>query len=170
MGIAQSFLPEFDQEMANTRKTLERVPDNKWEYKPHAKSGTMGWYAGHLSNLPMWASVTMAQDSLDMAPPGGEAPVQLPNPKNTQEVLENFDKNVAEARKAISAAADGDFMKPWSLQRGGQNIFTLPKAAVIRGFVMNHIIHHRGQLTVYLRLNDIPVPALYGPSGDEGSF
>ena len=170
MPIAQAILPEFDQEMANTRKTLERVADDKWEYKPHPKSGTMGWYAAHLSNLPMWATVALAQDSLDMAPPSGQAPMQLPSPKNKREVLENFDKNVADARKAIAAAADADFMKPWSLQRGGQNIFTMPKVAVVRAFVMNHIIHHRGQLTVYLRLNDIPVPALYGPSGDEGSF
>ena len=169
MGIAQSFLPEFDQEMANTRKTLERVSDEKWEYKPHPKSGTMGWYAGHLSNLPLWAVVTLKQDVLDMAPVSGQ-PLQLPSPKNKKEVLENFDKNVADARKGIEAASDEELRKIWSLERGGQKLMSMPKAVVLRSFVMNHIIHHRGQLTVYLRLNDIPVPALYGPSGDEGSF
>ena len=169
MGIAQSFLPEFDQEMANTRKTLERVSDEKWEYKPHPKSGTMGWYAAHLSNLPLWAVVTLKQNVLDMAPASGQ-PMQLPSPKNKKEVLENFDKNVADARKGIEAASDEELRKIWSLERGGQKLMSMPKAVVLRSFVMNHIIHHRGQLTVYLRLNDIPVPALYGPSGDEGSF
>ena len=165
MAIAQSLLPEFDQEMANTRKTLERVPDNKWDYKPHPKSGTMGWYAGHLSNLPSWPIFTIRQDELDLA-----QPFDWPSTKNRKEVLEVFDKNVAEARKAIAGASDQELMKPWSLKKGGQTLMTLPKVAVLRGFVMNHIIHHRGQLTVYLRLNDIPVPALYGPSGDEGAF
>jgi uncharacterized damage-inducible protein DinB len=169
MSIAQSLLPEFDQEMANTRKTLERVPDKKWDYKPHVKSGTMGWYAGHLSNIPGWATVTVKQDSFDLAPAGGQ-PVQQPGPKNLKEALAIFDKNVAEARKALQSASDELLLKPWSLQKAGQNLMTLPKVAVLRGFVFSHIIHHRGQLTVYLRLNDIPVPALYGPSGDEGSF
>ena len=169
MGIAQSFLPEFDQEMANTRKTLERVSDEKWEYKPHPKSGTMGWYAGHLSNLPLWAVVTLKQDVLDMAPVSGQ-PLQLPAPKNKKEVLENFDKNVADARKGIEAASDEELRKIWSLERGGQKLMSMPKAVVLRSFVMNHIIHHRAQLTVYLRLNDLPVPALYGPSADEGNF
>jgi len=165
MPIAQSLLPEFDQEMANTRKTLERIPDNKWDYKPHAKSGTMGWYAGHLANLPSWPIFTIGQDELDLA-----QPFDMPSTKNRQEVLAVFDKNVAEARKAIAGASDQELMKPWTLKKGVQTLMTLPKVAVLRGFVMNHIIHHRGQLTVYLRLNDIPVPALYGPSGDEGSF
>lgn len=165
MAIAQALLPEFDQEMANTRKTLERVPDSKWDYKPHPKSGTMGWYAGHLANLPSWPIFTIRQDELDLA-----QPFDTPSTKNRAEVLAVFDKNVADARQAIAGASDQELMKPWSLKKGGQTLMTLPKVAVLRGFVMNHIIHHRGQLTVYLRLNDIPVPALYGPSGDEGNF
>ena len=165
MAIAQALLPEFDQEMANTRKTLERVPDSKWDYKPHPKSGTMGWYAGHLANLPSWPIFTIRQDELDLA-----QPFDMPSTKNRAEVLAVFDKNVADARQAIAGASDQELMKPWSLKKGGQTLMTLPKVAVLRGFVMNHIIHHRGQLTVYLRLNDIPVPALYGPSGDEGAF
>ena len=165
MAIAQSLLPEFDQEMASTRKTLERIPDDKWDYKPHPKSGTMGWYAGHLANLPSWPIFTIAQDELDLA-----GPFEMPSTKNRQEVLAVFDKNVAEARKAIAGASDQELMKTWTLKKSGQTLMSLPKVAVLRGFVMNHIIHHRGQLTVYLRLNDIPVPALYGPSGDEGAF
>lgn len=169
MAIAESLLPEFDQEMANTRKTLERVPDEKSDFKPHAKSGSMGWLAAHLANLPLWAAVTLQQDSLDLEPPGGQT-FQLPSPKTREEVLEVFDKHVAQARQGIASASDAQMMKPWSLLKGGQKLMTMPKIAVLRGFVLNHIIHHRGQLTVYLRLNDLPVPALYGPSADEGSF
>jgi uncharacterized damage-inducible protein DinB len=169
MGIAQSLLPEFEAEMANTRKTLERVPDEKFDWKPHAKSGAMGWLAAHLANLPLWAVVTLQQDALDMAPPGGQT-FQLPSPKNRKEVLEVFDQHVAQARKLIAGASDELWMKPWVLQRAGQDIFRMPKIAVLRTFVLNHIIHHRAQLGVYLRLNDLPVPAIYGPSADEGSF
>ncbi|MGH9641738.1 MAG: DinB family protein [Terriglobales bacterium] len=165
MTIAQGLLPEFDQEMANTRKTLERVPDDKWDYKPHSKSGTMGWYAAHLANLASWPIFTIGQDELDLS-----QPFDMPSTKNRQEVLAVLDKNVADARKAIAGASDQELMKTWTLKKGGQTLMSLPKIAVLRGFVMNHIIHHRGQLTVYLRLNDIPVPALYGPSGDEGNF
>jgi uncharacterized damage-inducible protein DinB len=169
MAIAQSLLPEFDQEMANTRRTLERVPDEKWDFKPHPKSGTMGWLAGHVSNLPLWAVVTFKQDVLDMAPVGGQ-PLQLPQPRNRKEMLENFDKNVSDARQGLESVTDEQLRTTWSLERGGQKIMAMPKVVVLRSFVMNHIVHHRAQLTVYLRLNDIPVPSLYGPSADEGSF
>ena len=169
MAIAQSLLPEFEQEMANTRKTLERVPDEKFEFKPHPKSGSMGWLAGHLANLPLWAVMTLQQDSLDIAPAGGQ-PFKLPDTKNRQQVLEVFDRNVADAKKGIAAASDEQLMKPWSLLKTGQPIMTMPKVVVLRSFVMNHIIHHRAQMGVYLRLNDLPVPSIYGPSADEGSF
>lgn len=169
MAIAQSLLPEFDNEMANTRKTLERVPDGKFDWKPHPKSGSMGWLAGHLANIPHWVTIAVQQDSLDLAPAGGP-PTPPPAPKNNKELLQNFDRNVADARTAIAAASDEQLMKPWSLLKTGQTILTLPKAGVLRAFVMNHIIHHRAQLGVYLRLNDIPVPSIYGPSADEGSF
>ncbi len=169
MAISQALLPEFDREMANTRKTLERVPDDKLTWKPHPKSGTMLWLASHLANLPLWVVVTMAQDSFDMDPPGGSS-FKLPAMNSRAETLAVFDEHVKQARATIAAAADPEFMKPWSLLKGGQTIFTLPKIGVLRSFVMNHLIHHRGQLTVYFRLNDIPVPALYGPSGDEIGF
>jgi len=169
MSISASLLPEFDQEMANTRKALERIPDDKFDWKPHEKSGTMGWMANHLSNLPSWTTFTINQDSLDLAPVDGE-PFKW-EPKTSREALLNdFDKNVAAARDAIAGASDEELIKPWSLLKGGVTLMTLPKIAVLRGFVMNHIIHHRGQFTVYLRLNDIPVPPIYGPSADEGAM
>ncbi|HEU0179235.1 MAG TPA: DinB family protein [Blastocatellia bacterium] len=169
MSISASLLPEFDQEMANTRKALERVPDDKFDWKPHEKSGTMGWLANHLANLPSWTVYTINRDSLDLAPVDGES-IKWEGKGSREELLEYFDQNVAAARDAIAAASDQELLKPWSLLKGGVTLMTLPKIAVLRGFVMNHIIHHRGQFTVYLRLNDVPVPPLYGPSADEGAM
>ena len=167
MGLSEALLPEFDQEMGNTRKTLERVPEDKFAWKPHEKSGTMGWLATHLANLPSWATSTIDLDSLDLAP--GGVPVEPARPANSRkEVLEIFDKNVAGARAAIAGASDAHLLKPWSLLMGGRTILTLPRIAVLRSFVMSHSIHHRAQLGVYLRLNNVPVPAIYGPSADEG--
>lgn len=169
MGLSETILPEFDHEMANTRKTLERVPDEKLDWQPHEKSMAMGGLATHLSNLPTWAIYTISQDSLDLAPDGVPLPPMQPV-KSRSELLEVFDSNVAKARAAISAASDEELFKGWTLLHGGKQILTLPKIAVLRSFVMNHNIHHRAQLGVYLRLNDIPVPSIYGPSADEGSF
>ena len=169
MSISASLLPEFDQEMANTRKALERMPDDKFDWKPHEKSGTMGWLANHLANLPSWTVYTINQDSLDLAPTDGES-LKWEGQGSRQELLDYFDKNVGAARAAIAEASDEEFLKSWSLLKGGVTLMTLPKIAVMRGFVMNHIIHHRGQFTVYLRLNDVPVPPIYGPSADEGAM
>ena len=166
MAIAEALLPEFDQEAAGVRRTLERVPADKFEWRPHEKSGTMIWLAGHLANLPQWAKLTMAADELDLAP-GGEQMPMPPTPASVDELVATFDRHAAEARAAIAAASDADFMKPWSLLNNGTVLMTLPKAAVIRSFVMNHLIHHRAQLGVYLRMNDVPVPSIYGPSADE---
>jgi len=165
MPLNQALLPEFDHEMANTRKSLERIPDNKFDWKPHQKSMTLGGLAGHLATINGWTEAVIGQDSFDVAtsPPP-------PKFKNRQEVLDAFDKGTASARKAISAASDEQFMKPWSLVNKGQTVFTLPRIGVVRSFIMNHIIHHRAQLGVYLRLNDIPVPSIYGPSADEGQM
>jgi uncharacterized damage-inducible protein DinB len=156
-------------EMANTRKTLERVPDDKLGWKPHEKSMTMGRLAGHLAGLPGWASETIANDTLDIAPVGKPA-MQAMTAKSRQETLDQFDKHVKAARAAIAGASDDQLMKPWSLLKGGQTLMTMPKIAVLRGFVMNHAIHHRAQLGVYLRLNNIAVPSIYGPSADEGQM
>jgi len=166
MTISEALLPEFDQEMSNTRKILERVPDDKFGWKPHAKSMTLGRLAQHVSEIPSWAGYTIEKESLDLAPPG-KPPYQPPPAPPRAQMLEDFDKTVAAARTAIAGAADGDLMKPWSLLMGGNEIFTLPRAAVLRSMVMNHLIHHRAQLGVYLRLNDIPIPGMYGPSADE---
>ncbi len=169
MAIKEGLLPEFDQEMANTRKTLERVPDNKADWKPHPKSFAMMALSTHIANMIGWTTDTMTKDSFDVSPPG--APPYKEEPAaSTKALLEKFDQNVAAARAAIAGATDETFMKPWSLKAGGNTIFTMPKIACIRSFVMNHVIHHRAQLGVYLRLNDIPVPSIYGPSADEGNM
>jgi uncharacterized damage-inducible protein DinB len=167
MSISASLLPEFDQEMANTRKALERIPDDKFDWKPHEKSWAMGGLATHLANLPIWTVYTINQDSLDLAPPSGES-FRIEEKRSRREILEDFDKNVSAARDAIAGASDEEMLKPWTLLKGGVTLMTLPKIAMLRSFVMNHIIHHRGQFTVYLRLNDVPVPSIYGPSADEG--
>jgi uncharacterized damage-inducible protein DinB len=167
MTIGQSMLPEFDQEMQSTRKTLERVPDDKWNWKPHDKSGTVGWLAGHIATLPGWTTMTIKTEQLDYAPVNGPA-YEPPKIENRKDLLAVFDKESAEARAALAAASDQDLMKGWTLLAGGQTIFTMPRIACIRGMVMNHLIHHRAQLGVYFRLLDVPVPGLYGPSADEG--
>jgi uncharacterized damage-inducible protein DinB len=169
MRIADSLLPEFDQEMNNTRRTLERVPDEKFGWKAHEKSATMGWLAGHLANLPTWACLTLEQESFDLAP-GGNPPTPPPPPATNAEVLAMFDKNAAAARAAIAAATDDRLLAPWSLKRAGNTLMTMPRIAVLRSFVLNHIIHHRAQMGVYLRLNNLPVPSIYGPSADESPF
>jgi uncharacterized damage-inducible protein DinB len=165
MPINQALLPEFDHEMANTRKTLERAPDAKWTWKPHEKSGQMGWLVSHLANLPGWGTDVLTSDSFDFAP-GGKM-IEMPKATNATEALAAFDKNVAAARAALAAATDEQLMKPWSLLQNGTPIFTMPRVAVVRSMIMNHSIHHRAQLGVYLRLNDVAVPGIYGPSADE---
>ena len=166
MTIAESILPEFEMEMAGTRKTLERIPDDKLEWKAHSKSNSIGWVASHLAEIPGWVEGTLTQDSWDINPEGGK-PYRTPELNARQQILDHFDVNVATAGKRIAATADDEFAKSWSLLSGGQPLITMPKLAVIRTWVLNHAIHHRAHLCVYLRLNDIAVPALYGPSGDE---
>lgn len=169
MTISQSLLPEFDQEMISTRKTLERVPEDKLTWKPHDKSMPMNRLAGHLAELCGWGVETIKMDELDFNPPGGQ-PMQPLIATSRKQLLDAFDKNSAASRAAIAGASDAELMKPWSLKSGGQTLMTMPKITVLRTFVMNHVIHHRAQLGVYLRLNNIPVPSVYGPSADEGSM
>ncbi len=166
MKLNETLLPEFEHEMANTRKTLERIPEDKLDWQPHEKSWTIRDLATHLANIPSWTSGTINEDSFDMAPSSGDIPHAEPA-KSQQEILDSFDNNVSAARAAISDASDEQLLKPWTLLSGGKSIFTLPKIAVLRSFVMSHSIHHRAQLGVYLRLNDVPVPSIYGPSADE---
>ena len=166
MAMSEALLPEFDHEMATLRKTLERVPDDKFGWKPHQKSMSMGQLASHLAQIPAWATFTINTDSLDLAPPGGE-PFKSQSAESRQQLLDILDRSVRDARHAIAGASDEHLLKPWTLLKSGNTILTMPRVACLRSFVMNHAIHHRAQLGVYLRLNDVPVPATYGPSADE---
>jgi uncharacterized damage-inducible protein DinB len=164
--IRDALLPEFDHEMANTRKVLERCPEDKYGWKPHPKSFSMGSLATHIANMTGWTVDVIEKDSFDFAPPG--APPYKEEPVTSrQELLAAFDKQAAAARAALATASDEHLAKTWSLLGGGVTVFSMPRMVCIRSFVMNHTIHHRAQLTVYLRLNDVPVPAIYGPSADE---
>ena len=164
-GIATSLLPEFDVEMANTRKVLERVPEADFAWKPHAKSFSMGELAGHVASIPGWMTSTLVDDAFDVSP--GGVPASFPKAASAKEAVAMFDEGVPAARAALEAASDASFLESWSLLASGEPLFTMPRVAVVRSFVMNHLIHHRAQLCVYLRLKDVPVPALYGPSADE---
>ena len=162
MSIAQMILPEFDQEMANTRKMLERVPDGKFEYKPHEKSMTLGRLAAHVAEVPSYATGTLRVERMDFT--GEEKPFA---PVTRQELLDAFDKYVLEARGMLAAASDEELAKIWTLTYKGQQIFSMPRTAVLRNMVMSHLIHHRAQLGVYLRLCNVEIPGMYGPSADE---
>jgi uncharacterized damage-inducible protein DinB len=162
MSIAEMLLPEFDQEMANTRKILECVPEDKLDYKPHEKSMTLGRLAGHTAEMAAWGATAINTERLDLTPD------MTPSvPKSRKELLDLFDKGVAEARTAIAGASDQDLAVVWTLTYAGQTIFSIPRSAVLRSMVMNHTIHHRAQLGVYLRLNEVEFPGMYGPSADE---
>jgi uncharacterized damage-inducible protein DinB len=162
----QGLLGEFDHEMIGTRKTLERIPEDKFDWAPHQKSMKLGKLAQHLAMLPGWVKETMTRESLDL---GSSTPP--PPPKSRAEILELFDKNVVVARGILeSSTDDAQFFKPWSLMNKGTTILTMPRIAVLRSFVFSHTVHHRAQLGVYLRLNDIAVPSIYGPSADENPF
>ena len=163
MPLSQSLLPEFDQEMANTRRVLERIAEDQIGWKPHDKSMSLGRLATHVAELPGWANVFLNSEFLDLAAMDYKPHVA----SSRQELLELFDSKVAESRAAIQATEDPAFLEPWTLRKGDHVIFTLPRVAVMRSMLLNHLIHHRGQLTVYLRLTGIPVPGLYGPSADE---
>jgi uncharacterized damage-inducible protein DinB len=169
MALRDGLLAQFDYEMAGTRKTLERVPEGKPDWAPHPKSMKMGRLAGHLAELPGWAVETINRDALDIHPPGG-SPFQPLVMTSRKQLLDAFDKNAAAARAALAGASDETLLGPWTLQAAGNTIFTMPRLAVLRSFVMSHVIHHRAQLGVYLRMNDVPVPSLYGPSADEGQM
>lgn len=167
MAIKDAIVPEFEYEMATTRKLLERIPEQDADWKPHPKSMSLGQLGAHIAQLPMWGLVTMKDTELDMNPPGGPV-YAVPDYNSTAANLQAFDENVRGAREAL-AGSDEDYMVPWTLKDAGNELFTLPRVAVVRTWVLNHVIHHRGQLAVYLRLRDVPVPSIYGPSADEMS-
>jgi uncharacterized damage-inducible protein DinB len=164
MKYADTILPEFDRETANTRKVLERVPDDKLDWQADSKSHTIGWNANHLAEILGWVEGILTTPAWDIAPIGGE-PYQSPKLTSRQAILDLFDRNVAAARKAIAEVKDDQLPQPWSLLNAGTPFLTMPRATMMRRFVVNHLIHHRAILCVYLRLNHIPAPGMYDPSG-----
>ena len=160
MTIAETLFSEFEQEMKTTRRMLERVPTDKGQWKPHEKSFSMGHLAQLVSWMPGWITNTLTSDSLDI---GGQPGYSY---EKTETILDVFDRNVREARDAIAAATDEDMARPWSLMMGEKVLMTSPRGATARQH-LNHLVHHRGQLSVYLRLLNIPVPSIYGPTADE---
>ena len=165
MAIRDALLADYDHEMGTTRRLLERLPDDKLGWKPHEKSFSMGQLASHVANLVKWTDPTMNQTQMDMA----TVPPEEMNREaaSRAQLLEWFDANAAAARKVMERS-DADYFVPWTLKQGEQVFFTMPRYVCIRSFVLNHLVHHRAQLAVYLRLNNVPVPAIYGPSADEG--
>lgn len=166
MGLAKILLSELEYEAAATRKCIERFKDDQLSFKPHERSMSAGQLISHLAEIPGWIAATFKMDELDLSPPGG-TPYTAPLHPTVADILAVFDKNVAEGKEVLAGVEDSAFGEPWSLLSGGHTIFTMPRAAVMRSFVLSHMIHHRGQLSVYLRLLDIPVPSIYGPSADE---
>jgi uncharacterized damage-inducible protein DinB len=163
MPVKDSLMAEYDHEMAATRKVLERIPDDKLTWKPHDRSRTLGALGHHLANLPNWGSFILDRFDVDLA----NVPSFAGEPASKSIILSLFDDARTRTRKLLDKT-DAEFAAMWSLKREGQEIFSLPKSAAFRTFVLSHIVHHRGQLSVYLRMNDVAVPALYGPSADEG--
>jgi uncharacterized damage-inducible protein DinB len=163
MAFKDALIAEFDHEMGTTRKLLERVPDDKLAWRPHERSMTLGTLATHLGTLPQWTGTILGETSFDLA----AAPPPEPPRTSRAGILALFDDARRQARAAMDKS-DAEYAAAWTLSRGGQEVFTIPRSAAFRSFVLSHLIHHRGQLSVYLRLNDVPVPAIYGPSADEG--
>ena len=167
MAIKDALLPEFDHEMATARRLLERVPLSEAQWKPHVKSMSLGDLSAHIVEIPSWAGGIINAPSLDLADAAGHKPAKY---ESTAALLAAFDQNTAKARASIAAKSDAEMMESWSLKKGGAVLMTMPKVAVVRSFLLNHLIHHRGQLSVFIRLKDVPVPSIYGPSADEPVF
>lgn len=162
MAMNQALLAEWDHETAGTRKVLANIPDAKHGWQPHPKSFSIGKLGTHVATMGMWAHLTCTQDFFDLA-----GSPKAPEPVDTADLLRYHDEWAAKGRAAIAATDDAAMLQPWALKSGEHVIFSMPRVAVLRSFVFSHLIHHRGQLTVYLRLLDVPVPGLFGPSADE---
>lgn len=169
MKLTELFLAELDREAAGTRRVLERLPDGRSGWKPHEKSMSLGRLSTLVATMPSWITMMVHQNELDFRPPGGSRyqPQEL---HTSRELVEAHDAHVAKAREALAGTTDEHLMTPWRFLVGGRVVSESPRHIVLRDGVFNHLAHHRGQLTVYLRLNAVPVPAIYGPSADEGSF
>lgn len=166
MAIRDMLLPEFDQEMANTRKMLERVPEDRFDFQPHPKSWKVDRLAGHVADLPSWAAYTMQTEILELEP-NQFSPFE---PITRKELLEKFDKSVSDAHETIATATDEQMNTMWTMKWEGKTVLNMPRIGVLRTVVLNHLIHHRAQLGMYLRLMNVAVPGMYGPSADETPF
>jgi uncharacterized damage-inducible protein DinB len=163
MALKDGLIAEYDHEVATTRKLIERVPDDKLSWKPHPRSMSIGGLAQHIANLPNWGAMILEQPAFDLA----DAPPNQSEPSSRAAIVSFFEQSTAGTRARLDRS-DAELLALWTLKRDGHEMFTMPRIAAFRSFVLNHLIHHRGQLSVYLRLNEIPVPAMYGPSADEG--
>ena len=166
MAIKDVLLPEWDHEMGTTRRLLERVAPADFSWKPHDRSMSLGQLAGHLANLPRWCNLILDDTVLDLA--NIEDDRRSREPTSVEGLLKEFDQKASAARANLAQRLDPELLAPWTLKNEGHVVFTLPRISAIRSFVMNHSIHHRGQLTVYLRLRNVPLPPIYGPTADEG--
>ena len=163
MAVRDSLLPEFDQEMAATRQVLERLPEAAFGWRPHPKSYDLGGLATHLAQIPRWGTSILKHDGHDLTTTGPPATTLT----TVADVIDRFDRHVTEVRAALLEAVDGQLLAPWALRRGTHLVLSMPRIAALRAFVVHHSIHHRGQMTVYLRLQDVPLPPLYGSTADE---
>ena len=166
MPIKDALLPEYDHEMGTTRRLLERVPEADFGWRPHERSMSLGQLSGHLANIPTWTSAVLDLSVFDLASLGED--IRPKTPPSRDALLKEFDAKVSAARASLAQRTDPEMFAPWTLKKGGHEVFTLPRISAIRSFVMNHSIHHRGQLSVYLRLRNVPLPSIYGPTADEG--
>lgn len=169
MEMRELFLAELEREAASTRRTLERVPERRNDWKPHEKSMRLGYLAALVASLPSWVGMTIKTDEFNLEP-NGNSKYRSRERASRQELLQLFDESVAEAREALSHTTDEHLLKPWRFLVNGHLVSEQPRHIVLRDTVFNHLAHHRGQLTVYLRLTGGAVPAIYGPSADEGQF
>jgi uncharacterized damage-inducible protein DinB len=163
MALKDLLLAEYDHEVASARRLLERLPDDRLSWRPHARSMTLGGLGTHLAHVPTWTHTVLGQPGFDMA----DMPADRLELASREDIMTLFDESTAKARLALDQT-DAQYLAPWTLKRDAREVFTVPSVMAFRSFVLNHLIHHRGQLSVYLRLLDVPVPAIYGPSADEG--
>ena len=164
MVLKDALLSEFDHEMAVTRVLLERLPDAAFPWRPHERSMSLGGLATHLAQIPHWGTSILERDGYDLVHDATGTAVEK---RTRQEVLDTFDRHTGEVRRALVSRSDAELMAPWALTRAGQTVMSLPRLGALRRFLLNHLVHHRGQLSVYLRLQNVPLPPLYGPTADE---
>ena len=163
MTLRDTLLPELDHEAAVTRRLLERVPDDAFEWRPHERSMSLGRLATHLAELVRWGNWILDRESyeyVEKTSPGHVEPSRA-------HVLQLFDQHVAEVRRNLAGRTEGELFAPWAIRSGGRVVMSMPRVAALRRYLFNHLVHHRGQLSVYLRMHNVPLPPIYGPSADE---